>query len=306
MSPRATISVVLPTHNGSRYLDQAIESIVQQTFGDWELIVVDDASTDDTPSKIDAWCARDDRIQAVRLEENRKLPGALNEGFRHAAGDCFTWTSDDNWYAPEALARMHEILQSRPEVDAVYAACEEVDAAGTPIGQLRARPAEEIAAINCVGACFLYRREVDRALGGYREDLFLAEDYDFWLRAFLEFRLEPLDEILYFYRRHDQSLTERQARAVSLANERAVQDWLDGTDRPDGTGRLDRRMRGRAFEALGLRALIRGDVGTGRKYLLRAAAFLGRPPRFRQCRSYAVDFLFGRTAGNFIRSVRRR
>ena len=300
MSSRAAISVVLPTHNGARYLDQAIESIVRQTFGDWELIVVDDASTDDTPSKIDAWCARDDRIKAVRLDENRKLPGALNEGFRHAAGDFFTWTSDDNWYARDALARMREILQSRPQVDVVYAACEEVDAAGTPTGELRARSAEEIAVVNCVGACFLYRREVDRALGGYREDLFLAEDYDFWLRAFLEFCLEPLDEILYFYRRHDQSLTEQQVRAVSLANERAVEDWLEGTDR------LDRRMRGRALEALGLRALIRGDVGTGRKHLLRAVWLLGRPPLFRQCRSYAVDFLFGRRAGNLIRSVRRR
>jgi glycosyltransferase involved in cell wall biosynthesis len=297
---RPAISVVLPTRNGARYLDQAIESIALQTFADWELIVVDDASSDDTPSKIEAWCSRDDRIRALRLDENRKLPGALNEGFRRAAGEYFTWTSDDNWYAADAFARMWEILHSRPEVDVVYAACWEVDAAGTPIGELRAHAAEEIAAINCVGACFLYRRDVDQALGGYREDLFLAEDYDFWLRAFLEFRLEPLDEILYFYRRHDQSLTERQARAVSLANERAVEDWLGAGDR------LDRRLRGRALQALGLRALIRGDVGTGRKHLLRSAALLRRPPRFPRCRSYAVDFLFGRTAGNLIRSLRRR
>jgi len=99
-----TVSAVLPTRNGSRYIDRAIESVVEQTFADWELIVVDDASTDDTAAKIDAWARRDERIRSVHLEENRKLPGALNEGFRLAKGDYLTWTSDDNWYAPEAFA----------------------------------------------------------------------------------------------------------------------------------------------------------------------------------------------------------
>lgn len=295
MSSKPAISVVLPTHNGSRYLDRAIESVVEQTFADWELILVDDASTDDTPAKIDAWATRDERIRAVHLTENRKLPGALNEGFRLAKGDYLTWTSDDNWYAPEALAKMAGVLETRPRVDIVYTGMTEVDETGSPSGTLPALAPEELAVTNCVGACFLYRRTVHETLDGYREDLFLAEDYDFWLRASLDFRLEPLDELLYFYRKHSGSLTEQRRAAIARATETAVEDWIKQADR------VSRKARGRALEALGLRALVRGDTSAGRRFLLRGMCLLGRPPAFRRCRSYGVDFLLGRAAGNLAR-----
>ena len=150
---------------------------------------------------------------------------------------------------------------------------------------------------NCVGACFLYRRIVHETLNGYREELFLAEDYDFWLRASLAFRLKPLDESLYFYRKHSGPLTEQQTEAIARATEAAVEDWLKQTDR------VPRKARGRALEALGLRALIRGDTSTGRRYLLQEMCLLGRPPSFRRCRSYCVDFLLGRAAGNLLRRL---
>ncbi|MHC4402768.1 MAG: glycosyltransferase family 2 protein [Planctomycetota bacterium] len=297
MTSVAVISVVLPTHNGSKYLDQAVASIVAQTYRAWELILVDDASTDDTPSTVDAWAAQDERIRGIHLPSNRKLPGALNRGFRQASGAFLTWTSDDNWYAPEAFARMLDALEARPEVDLVYAGCTEVDSSGTPLRPIPAEPPDRLAVHNCVGACFLYRRAVGDALGGYSEDLFLAEDYDFWLRASLRFRLEPLDNLLYYYRRHGDSLTDRRARDASLANERAVERWLTAPDGPTG------KTRGRALEAMGLRALVRGDVRAGRRYLLRAMRLLRRPPVFRHCRSYAVDFLLGATVGNLLRRV---
>jgi len=290
------ISVVLPTHNGGRYLDEAVASVVAQTCVDWELILVDDASTDDTPAKLDAWAARDPRIRAVHLAANRKLPGALNDGFRHARGELLAWTSDDNAYLPEALQRMREVLATRPELDVVYADATLVDASGAAIGLEPARPPEDLAVGNCVGPCFLYRRRVHEALGGYDEGLFLAEDYDFWLRASLEFRLEPLRTPLYLYRRHGQSLSAQRAHAISLATETAVERWLGRAKD------LPRRMRGRAHEALGLRALLRGDVPAGRRHLLRATWLLGRPPWFRRCRSYMVDFLLGAAAGNRLRT----
>ena len=296
-APSPVISVVLPTHNGGRYIDQAIESVVEQTFAEWELIVVDDASTDDTPDKIDVWAARDERIRTVHLKENRKLPGALNEGFRLARGDCLTWTSDDNRYAPQAFAKMAGILETRPRVGVVYTAMTEIDQSGSTIGTLPALAAEELAVTNCVGACFLYRRTVHDTLGGYREDLFLAEDYDFWLRAFLDFHLEPLDELLYFYRKHSGSLTEQRTAEIARATEKAIEDWIKHSDR------LGRKTRGRALEALGLRALVRGDTSAGRRFLFRATCLLGRPPAFRRCRSYSVDFLLGRVAGNLLRAM---
>jgi len=296
MKANPTISVVLPTYNGLRYLDEAVGSVVAQSCPDWELILIDDASTDATAGAIDAWAARDPRIRAIHLPVNRKLPGALNEGFRHARGELFTWTSDDNAYLPDALARMRDLLAKRPDVDVVYTDTILVDAAGAVIRLEPARPPENLAQGNCVGPCFLCRRRVHEALGGYDESLFLAEDYDFWLRASLCFRLEPLSEPLYRYRKHSDSLSAKRAHAVSLAAEQAVLRWLSQAPR------LSRRTRGRAWEAIGLRALLRGDVSAGRRYLLKAMFLLGRPPVFRQCRSYVVDFLLGAAAGSQLRA----
>jgi len=294
MHPSPFVSVVLPTHNGGRYLDQAVASIAAQSCGDWELILVDDASTDETPGKIAAWAGREERIKPVRLDENRKLPGALNEGFRRAAGEYLTWTSDDNWYAEDALARMLDVLCQSPEADIVYTDYALVDAGGSPIRREHARPKEDLVLGNCVGPCFLFRRRVLERLGGYDEDFFLTEDYDFWLRASLEFSFLPIGEPLYFYRQHGESLTALQQREISLACEKAVLRWLPQADW------LTRKLRGQALEALGLRALLRGDVKAGRRHLLRAM-LLGRPPRFHKCRSYAVDWLLGAAAGNWFR-----
>ena len=90
------ISIILPTYNGEKYLSQAIESILSQTEQDWELILVNDCSTDRTGDICQAYTLKDPRIRVIHNEGNRKLPGSLNRGFREAHGDYLTWTSDDN------------------------------------------------------------------------------------------------------------------------------------------------------------------------------------------------------------------
>src|SRR5687767_2807233 len=115
------ISIVLPTYNGERYLAEAIESCLAQTCRDWELILVDDASSDGTPAVIARYARQDPRVRAIRNPANRKLPGSLNAGFARARGDYFTWTSDDNCYRATALAEMRAALAADPAVDIVYA-----------------------------------------------------------------------------------------------------------------------------------------------------------------------------------------
>lgn len=226
MIRKPLISCVLPTHNGSRYIDQSIQSVIEQTFTDWELIIVDDASTDDTPARIRRWAARESRVKPVFLPLNRKLPGALNEGFRHALGEYFTWTSDDNWYDPEAFGSLTSVLNARPDVGLVYADMTVVDARGRLLNPFPFGRPEDLAFDNCVGACFLYRRSVHERLRGYDEDLFLVEDYDFWLRASNDFLLEPLYRRLYWYRSHSAALTTTRQPAVLISRERALGRWL--------------------------------------------------------------------------------
>jgi glycosyltransferase involved in cell wall biosynthesis len=233
-----TISIVLPTHNGSRYIDKSVESVVNQTWREWELILVDDASTDGTPAKIERWARSDDRITAIHLPNNRKLPGALNDGFARANGEFHTWTSDDNWYHPQALARMIEVLRSDERIGIVHADAIAVDEYGSFMGQARSGSAADLHVMNRIGACFLYRRQVTLALGGYDEDLAGAEDYDFWLRAAVRFRYRHLGEFLYFYRCHSASLTARKCHLIAKNVEQAVRRWLPQYAWPDESTRI--------------------------------------------------------------------
>ena len=214
-----TVSIILPVHNGRRYLPAALDSCLAQTFADWELIAVDDASTDETPAILAAYAARDARIRIVRNGANLRLPASLNAGFAQARGRYLTWTSDDNLYRPEALARMVATLDDDPSLDFVYARATTIDGDGQPLGPEPIGTPDDLALRNVVGACFLYRRAVHDVLGGYDEARFLVEDYDFCLRASAQFRLSLLDDDLYLYRRHGDSLTATRLAAVTAAHE---------------------------------------------------------------------------------------
>ena len=100
-------SIVLPTYNGEEFLSNSIESVINQTFQDWELIIVNDCSTDNSLSIAEEYFKKDNRIRIINNAENKKLPESLNIGFREAKGDYFTWTSDDNEYYPNAIEKSY-------------------------------------------------------------------------------------------------------------------------------------------------------------------------------------------------------
>ena len=101
--PNLTASIVLPVFNGDRYLQQALESCLQQTHRNLEILVVDDGSTDGTADIIAEQAARDPRIISIQNDQNLGLPSALNIGFARAKGEFLTWTSHDNFYESNAI-----------------------------------------------------------------------------------------------------------------------------------------------------------------------------------------------------------
>ena len=222
MCPR--VSIVLPVYNGERYLAVSIDSILAQTFRDWELIIVDDGSTDNSPEIARSHAERDKRIRLIRNSKNLRLPESLNLGFTHATGKYHTWTSDDNLYRPEAICCMVARLEEDPELAFVYADHTEIDPAGNALTQVHVEPPERLASRNIVGACFLYRREVGSAIGKYDDSVCGAEDYDYWLRIFARYKMAPLHVDLYQYRRHSDSLTKTKwfqvCRSVMEVHER--------------------------------------------------------------------------------------
>ena len=216
------ISVVLPTYNGEKYISQAIESILNQTFKDFELVIINDASTDHTLRIVNGYAEKDERIKVITNTVNSKLPKSLNIGFRICKGDYFTWTSDDNILHPDVFKKLVSALENHSDVSFVFSCEEFIDEKGKVIGR-RKHPhnLNEIYFKNIISASFLYRRDVHEQLGGYDETKFLVEDYDFFLRAYEKYKFLYIPEVLYSYRKHAESLTgtrrmEAKSRTIEL------------------------------------------------------------------------------------------
>ena len=210
------VSIVLPTYNGEPYLRQSVDSILNQTYRDWELILVDDCSTDGTDKIVDMYAAMDDRIRAIHNKKNQKLPKSLNIGFEVARGKYLTWTSDDNLYQPDALEVMAGQLEHHSDVYMVRSDMEIIDQDGTVTGKSGSYSDENMYICNCVGACFMYRRKVRDQIGDYNVDAFCVEDYDYWLRVLQKYgRILSIDQVLYQYRRHGGSLSEVRKKQVA-------------------------------------------------------------------------------------------
>ena len=201
------ISIILPTYNGEKFISKAIESCLEQSYRNFELIIVNDCSTDNTPSLINEFAKKDTRIRIIHNATNQRLPRSLNIGFTEARGDFFTWTSDDNYYAPDALEKLIDTLKKNDEVDIAYSSYRFINEHNRILETFGDEP--EHLLFKCItGACFLYRKQVHIDLKGYAEDKFRMEDMDFWLRAATKFRYKFIDgKDLYFYRKHPESLT---------------------------------------------------------------------------------------------------
>ncbi|OYY94860.1 MAG: hypothetical protein B7Y41_04700 [Hydrogenophilales bacterium 28-61-23] len=202
------VSVVLPTYKRAHLLAQAMRSVLAQTYANLELIVVDDNSPDDTANVVASF--DDPRIRYVKNDPNLKLPRALNRGFSLAKGTFLTWTSDDNLLAPNAIEKMVASL-SQGDCDFVYAdywLFSEQAADGTPLEPQHDRlPGMlQLEKGNHIGACFLYTRRLYESVGDYDPELFLVEDYDYFIRAAKHFRFCHIAEPLYYFRRDEDTL----------------------------------------------------------------------------------------------------
>ena len=208
------VSIVLPTYNGEAYIEEAIQSVLKQTYLNIELIVVDDCSTDKTAEIVQRCMRRDDRIRLIHNAENQKLPRSLNIGFRQATGDYFTWTSDDNYYDEDAIEVMLSFLEKSPQYAMVYCDIRDLYDDGMILKSGRVKPVKALYSGSNFGACFLYRRQAAEETGEYDPDMFLAEDYDYLLRFAKRFASCYLPVCKYTYRIHQGSLSQTRTRQV--------------------------------------------------------------------------------------------
>ena len=222
------ISVVLPVYNQADMVHESINSILAQTYRNWELIIINDGSTDGLYEKVKPYLS-DPRIHYFE-QENQRLPVALNNGFSFASGELLTWTSADNNMRPAMLARLAEFLNFHPDIDMVYADYMAIDDKGNPFTAEWFRPHNKYVVTspylhlprttnmlnmiqdNFIGASFMYRRSTMQLIGEYDNTLGI-EDYDYWMRINSMLKISHLgtNEILYDYRVHDNTLNARSS-----------------------------------------------------------------------------------------------
>ena len=183
----ALVSVIIPAYNQAGYLAQAIRSVLDQTFRDFEIIVVDDGSTDKTP-EVARWI-RDRRLRYVR-QENRGLSAARNTGIRESAGEYLTFLDSDDLFLPEKLELLLGALETRPEAGIAAGQAIPIDEDGNPVGRIFDKPLPEdptrllLENPLHVGSVLL-RRSWRERVGFFDETLRSYEDWDMWLRLAL-------------------------------------------------------------------------------------------------------------------------
>lgn len=207
------ISIILPVYNGEKYLSESIESVICQTYKNWELLIIDDGSTDSTAEIARDYAQKDKRIRYYPNDKNMRLPRSLNRGFMLSQGNYLTWTSDDNRYLPEALYKMHEALKAN-NANFVFASCRVINEAGEGIEYMMTskKRLPELIGKNIVGACFMYTRKAYNEIGMYDPEYTLVEDFDYWQRLYARFGAVVISEILYEYRWHEKALTNTMSK----------------------------------------------------------------------------------------------
>ena len=211
------VTIVLPCYNGAGFLAKSIDSVISQTFTDWELIIVNDCSKDNSLEIMQQYAEKDSRIRIINNEHNLKLPGALNRGFQEAKGKYLTWTSHDNRMGPTMLEEFVNYLDANPDkglVTACYAAFslkngEQLYEVHHPDPQLN------LPLFNCVCYAFMYRREVLETVGDYDTTLFLVEDYDYWVRIWQKYPVGKIYKVLYYTGVGDDTLTLSRKKEIA-------------------------------------------------------------------------------------------
>lgn len=216
VAPR--ITVYLTNHNYGRFIGQAIDSVLTQTLPDFELIVIDDGSTDDSRSIIESYSLHP-KVVAI-FQENKGLNVTNNIALRAARGEYIMRLDADDWLDPHALQVMAGILDRDPGVGLVFPDYYTVDVEGRMIELVRRHNFTDVELHDqpAHGACTMARRSCLLEIGGYDESFRCQDGWDIWIRVIQHYKVANVNLPLFYYRQHDRNLTRNE---VDLLEARA-------------------------------------------------------------------------------------
>lgn len=208
------ISVLMSVYNGSPYLQESVESILNQTFSDFEFIIIDDCSIDNSRKIIEEYAKKDRRITLIVNEENLGLTKSLNKGLKVAKGEYIARQDADDISLPKRLEKEVFVLAKHSDVVLVSCEMEEIDAEGNITGISRRACDSNLVAWhllfhNHLGghSQVMFRREPTINLGGYCEDYRYAQDYELWGRLLKLGKIVILPDVLLKQRSHNKSIS---------------------------------------------------------------------------------------------------
>lgn len=231
MSP-PRVTVLMSVHNGGRWLRTAIDSVLAQTWRDFEFLILDDASTDDSAAQIEG-CG-DPRIRLIRLPENIGLTRSLNTGLREARGEFVARQDSDDLSAPKRLAQQVAFLDGHREVALIGAQARLIDADGHSRGA-RDLPLETVGIRwlslldnPIIHTSAMFRTALVRdELGGYDESFPCCQDYDLWARVLARHAARNLPERLVSVREHAASISATRPAEARAMVRRVVRQIAD-------------------------------------------------------------------------------
>jgi glycosyltransferase involved in cell wall biosynthesis len=210
-SPPA-VSVLMAVYNGEKYLAETLDTLLAQTLRGFELVVVDDGSSDRTAEILSAYAERDARIRPVHNERNLKLPGSLNRGLELCRAPLVARADADDLYVPEYLETQVRFLRDNPQIGVVSSAFHVADLDGRVL-YTRCPPTDDrqirfqLLFMSCLlHPTTVFRAHVVRDVGGYRDEYHMAEDYELWSRLRDRTRFANQAVPLVRYRRHPQAI----------------------------------------------------------------------------------------------------
>jgi glycosyltransferase involved in cell wall biosynthesis len=219
VASQARVSIVITCYNQGRFLAEAVQSALNQTAGNIEILVVDDGSTDDTVSVAGRFPA----VRCIR-QSNQGLAAARNAGLSAAVGEFICFLDADDMLLPEAIEAGCATFHEHPECAFVYGDSCDVDASGQVISPRRGYRAlgnhyRSLLEGNFIGmhATVLYRRRILRSLGGFDTRLRRCEDYEAYLRIARQHSVREHSNLTAYYRQHDQNMSRDYASILNSA-----------------------------------------------------------------------------------------
>ena len=283
--PRA--SVIIPTYNRADMVGQAIQSVLDQTCDDWELIVVDDGSQDNTHEVVKSY--DDPRILYI-YQDNKKLPGARNTGIEASSGDYIAFLDSDDLFLPDKLQTQMMAITRNPDIGLVASGWTETDPQQNPLQTVSPWLLEQGLALkdwlyNCplVPPCVLVRRDQLLEVGLFDEEQHYVEDWDLWLRlayAGCQMAWEPATVCLKTI--HNESMVKNVVR-MSAGVFRLFDKFFAQSGVPESIRQQKDLVYANAHLDSSVRAFSAGEPGVAGKHL-RAAIHLnqalldGEPP----------------------------